>query len=182
LKNQVEKHLLAYLFGMSCLMVAYVATAMGTPPQKAPKAVESGNSAVMLKADDLRVAPELNAVVLQRIDKGVRVRLLTSQGGWSQISSGGKAGWVRILSVSRTENDSLDYSDLGALGKTPQGKVVAVAGTRGLDEAQLRLASYNAAEVELLHTYAMSRIAAEQFAQAAGLRIHPMSYIEDPKR
>jgi hypothetical protein len=70
---------------------------------------------------------------------------------------------------------------LGALGKKPQGNVVAVAGTRGLDEKQLSLAKYDAAEVERLRGYVISRQEAEQFAQAAGLRALDMFYIAAPK-
>jgi hypothetical protein len=180
--NRVAARLRAVAFGLFCGLISTAALAMGTPPQTVAKPVEAGRSAVMLKADDLRAAPELKSTVLRRIEKGAQVRLLTSQGGWSQISSGGKSGWVRILSVSSPATESVDFSDLGVLGKTPQGKVVAVAGTRGLDESKLRLASYDAAEIELLHTFAISRAAAEQFGQVAGLQIRAMPYIDAPKR
>lgn len=178
--NRVAARLRASVFGLVCGLVSGSTLAMGTPPQKVAKPVEAGRSAVMLKADELRIAPDSKSAVLRRIEKGAQVRLLTSQGGWSQISSGGKSGWVRILSVSSPVTESVGFSDLGALGKTPQGKVVAVAGTRGLDQDTLRLASYDAAEVALLHTFAISRAAAEQFGQAAGLRVRAMPYIDAP--
>jgi hypothetical protein len=171
------------LLGMACLCVTGMPLAMGTPPQTAAKtAPDSDANAVMIKADDLRAAPDATAKVLARVDKGERVRLLTSQGGWSQVAGAGKTGWVRVLSVSGTARDGIGLADIGALGKTPQGKVVAVAGTRGLDQAQLGQAAYNAREIETLHGYAVSREAARQFAQQADLRARAMPYVAAPEQ
>jgi hypothetical protein len=172
-----------WLLGMACLCLAGTSLAMGTPPQTAAKtAPESDANAVMIKADDLRAAPEPSAKLLARLDKGARVRLLASQGGWSQIAAAGKTGWVRVLSVSSTARDGIGLADIGALGKTPQGKVVAVAGTRGLDQAQLGQATYNAREIDRLHGYAVSREAARQFAQQADLRTRAMPYVAAPEQ
>ncbi len=180
--NDVLKHLSTYVFCLLCLVISGTAFAMGTPPQKSGKPAESTANAVMLKVDDLRAEPDIKSAGLLRLEKGLRVNLLSSQGGWSQIVSAGKKGWVRVLSVSADRRDGIELSDLGALGKTPQGKVVAVAGARGLDEETLSVASYSAAEIERLLTYAMDRSAAEQFARAAGLQVRAMPYMDAPKQ
>jgi hypothetical protein len=120
--------------------------------------------------------------VLARVEKGARVRLLATQAGWRQISSTGKTGWVRVLSLSADANTGVEWTDLAALGKTPQGKVVGVAGVRGLDEETLKSASYNEAEIQFLNTFAMSRSEAEQFAQAAGLHGRALSYLDSNKQ
>ena len=184
--NQVSQrghsHVLVRVLGWSCLLLASAVSGMATPPQKPTQSVASGSNAVMLKADDLRAAPDSKSTLLLRVEKGAQVRLLVSQAGWSQISSTGHTGWVRVLSVRKLDKDGIELSDLGALGKKPQGKVVAVAGTRGLDEKQLGLASYNAAEIERLHGYVISRQEAEQFARAAELRARDMSYIAAPNQ
>lgn len=176
------KSMIAYGLGMLCLAFSAAVVAMGTPPQKAGKPAETSTNATMLKADDMRAAPDSNAAGLLHLEKGARVNLLSGQGGWSQIASAGKKGWVRVLSVSADKRDGIELSDLGALGKTPQGKVVAVAGARGLDEENLSTAIYNAAEIERLSTYAMDRGAAEQFALAAGLQARAMPYIDAPRK
>lgn len=178
--QRVLFQVLVNVLGWSCLLMASSASGMGTPPQKPTQSIAIGSNAVMLKTDDLRAAPDSKSTLLLRVEKGSRVRLLSSQGGWSQISSAGHTGWVRVLSVITQGNDGIELSDLGALGKKPQGKVVAVAGTRGLDEKQLGLASYDAAEIERLRGYVTSRQEAEQFAQVAGLRARDMSYISAP--
>jgi len=175
--------LIARWLGLAGLVVSGSLLAMGTPPQKPAKSVsEAGANAVMLKTDELRVAPDSGANVLARVEKGARVRLLATQGGWRQISSAGKTGWVRVLSLSADAASSVAWSDLEALGKTPQGKVVAVAGARGLDEEMLKTAVYSEAELQFLHTFAMSRGEAEQFAQAAGLQARTLSYLDAPKQ
>ena len=172
-----------WLFGVSCLCLTGTSLAMGTPPQTAARtAPDSEANAVMLKADDLRAAPEVSAKLLARIDKGARVRLIASRGGWSQIAGAGQTGWVRVLSVSSNARDGIGLSDIGALGKTPQGKVVAVAGTRGLDETQLEQAAYNAREIDKLHAYAVSPEAARQFAEQANLRARAMPYVAAPEQ
>ena len=164
-----------------CLCFSAMSQAMGTPPQKTARTVaESNANAVMLKADVLRATPNAESAELSRIEKGARVRLLVSQGGWSQITVINKTGWVRVLSVSSEARDAVDLSDLGALGKKPQGRVVAVAGTRGLDEENLKAASYSEAEIALLHGYLMGRTEAEQFAESAGLRARDMPYLATP--
>jgi len=180
--------LIARLLVLLGLVVSGSLLAMGTPPQKPARSVsEAAANASMLKTDELRVAPDAGANVLARVEKGARVRLLATQGGWRQISSAGKTGWVRVLSLS-VDAASVDaasgvaWSDLEALGKTPQGKVVAVAGARGLDEETLKTAVYSEAELQFLHTFAMSRGEAEQFAQAAGLQARTLSYLEAPKQ
>ena len=182
--NRVSQHgcspILVYVFGWSCLLLASSVSGMATPPQKPTQSVAIGGNAVMLKTDDLRAAPDAKSTSLLRVEKGAQVRLLVSQGGWSQISSAGHTGWVRVLSVRKQGNDGIELSDLGALGNKPQGKVVAVAGTRGLDEKQLSQASYDAAEIERLRGYVSSRQEAEQFARAAGLHARVMSYIAAP--
>jgi beta-barrel assembly-enhancing protease len=171
------------LLGAAGLVFSAISMGMGTPPQKNSRpAVESGANAVMLKSDVVRATPDARAAELARIEKGLRVRQLANQGGWSQISASGWTGWVRVLSVSVDANAAVDLSDLGALGRTPQGKTVAVAGVRGLDEETLQSATYSESEITRLGGYAMNRGEAEQFAESAGLRRLEMPYLAAPTR
>jgi co-chaperonin GroES (HSP10) len=184
MRQRITKRIL--LIGLVCISGVAGSTAilaMGTPPQKTnPSVAVSSANAVMLKTDDLRAEPDSTSTALTRVEKGVRVRLLSSRSGWSQVSSAGKTGWVRVLSVSSDARDGIDLADVGALGKTPQGKVVAVAGVRGLDQENLKSASFNAADLALLHTYGSSRSEAEQFAHAAGLQAREMAYLAASKQ
>ena len=167
---------------LAALVVANPPHAMGTPPQKMAKpAAGTDANAVMLKADALRQSAQTSATVLAQIDKGMRVRLLGSRDGWSEISLSGRTGWVRVLSVRGDARDTIALSDLGDLSKKPQGKVVAVAGARGLSEETLKAAAYAEVEVERLQGYIYGRAEAEQFALAAALQTRAMAYLAAPQ-
>jgi hypothetical protein len=49
---------------------------------------------------------------------------------------------------------------------------------RGLSEETLRTAVYSESELQILAGYAMSRAEAEQYAQAAGLRVRALPYLD----
>jgi hypothetical protein len=163
------------------------ALAMGTSPQQAAGPGEAaarpeGVASVMLRDDDLRTAPSASASVVKRLAKGASVRVVASEGGWTRIAAGGASGWVRVLSVRQGAQGGADLAGLVEAGTTARdpGRVVAVAGVRGLDEAVLKAASFNAAELQLLGGYALGRAEAEQFAQAAGLRASALPYLPSP--
>lgn len=166
------KRFMASLVSLSCGL----ALAMGSPPQKPARTAgkPTGSLSVMLKDEDLKASPDISAKALGHIAKGTSVRVLASQGGWTQIAGNGQTGWVRVLSV-RAPSSSQAGADLAGLveaGASPRdsGKVVAVAGVRGLDEETLKSATFSPSEIQLLEGYALGRTEAEQFAQAAGLR------------
>jgi hypothetical protein len=156
--------------------------AMATPPQK-PLAAAPGNPGIMLRDDALKAAPSAAADSVAKLGKGAKVRVLASDGGWTQVYAVGKTGWVRILSV---KSDTAAMPDLGGLaeaGSRPRdpGKVVAVAGARGLDEVELKAARFNPDELVLLDTYAASSAEAGQFAQLAGLVRRELPYLDKPE-
>lgn len=141
---------------------------------------------VMLRDETLRATPAADAAAVGRVAKGATVDIVARQGGWTRISGGGRSGWVRILSVRTAApatglGDVLDAVEAGTARRDP-GKVVAVAGVRGLDEEELKLARFNAAELQRLSAYASSRAEAEAYAREAGLRPAKLAYLPNPKR
>ncbi len=156
--------------------------AMGTSPQQVPKqeARPAAGLSVMLKDDDLRAQPESSAPVLGRLAKGTSVRILANQGGWTRVTADSRGGWVRVLSVRSPAQSGADLAGLIQAGTSAPdaGRVVAVAGVRGLDEEMLKSAAFDPAQIQLLDGYALGRAEAEQFAQAAGLRAIALPYFE----
>lgn len=138
-------------------------------------------SGTMIKDDDLRLGATAGAASVGRVSKGASVEVLARQGGWTQVRHAGATGWVRILSVKtsaeNTSGNVLGALQLGTTRRDPS-RVVAVAGVRGLNEEELRSARYNANELMRLDQYASSRADAEQFARGAGLRVVDVAYIE----
>ena len=164
------------------MLLPALALAMGTPPQKTTTAAP-GAPGVMLRDDALRASPSATAASVAQLGRGAQVRVLAGDGGWTQVYAAGKTGWVRILSV---KSDLASTPDLGALvevGKRAPdaGRVVAVAGARGLDEIQLKSAQYRADELVILDAFAASRADAEAFARVAGLVSRDLPYLPKPE-
>jgi hypothetical protein len=164
-------------------LVSTLAMAMGTPPQTVQTAERaSGTASVMLRDDDLRASPDAASKVSGRFAKGMSVRILASQGGWTQVTGNGQTGWVRVLSVRAASSGQAGAGLAGLVeaGTTTRdpGNVVAVAGVRGLDEETLKSTNFNPEEIRLLESYTLGRAEAEQFAQAAGLLARQLPYFK----
>lgn len=135
----------------------------------------------MIRDDDLRASPSTTAASLGKAAKGSSVEILARQSGWTQVKSGGKTGWVRILSVRiASAGGGADLAGLAQAGsKREPGKAVAVAGVRGLSEEELKGAQYSGEQVALLDRYKVDKVAAEQFAQTGGLSARPLAHLPD---
>jgi len=164
------------------LLLPGLALAMGTPVQK-PVAAVPGNPGVMLRDDAMKAAPSAAADNVAKLGRGAKVRVLASQGGWTQVYAAGSTGWVRILSVKAEIAATPDLGALVEVGNRPSapGKVVAVAGARGLDEVELKAAQFNPEELVFLDAHAASQADAEQFAQLAGLIRRGLPYLPNPE-
>jgi uncharacterized protein YgiM (DUF1202 family) len=134
----------------------------------------------MIRNDQLRAAPSASAASVGQLAKGSPVEIVAKQSGWTQVKSGGKTGWVRILSVRVAATDSADLGGLMEAGsKRDPGKAVAVAGVRGLSEEELKGAHYSPEQVALLDQYKVDKAAAEQFGQSGGLVVRPVAHLPD---
>lgn len=169
-------------FWLVLLLLPSLALAMGTPKQK-PVAAAPGNPGVMLRDDALKASPSTAADAVAKLGRGDKVRVLTNDGGWTQVYAAGKTGWVRILSVKSDISATPNLGGLVEAGNRPHdpGKVVAVAGARGLDEVELKAARFNPDELALLDTFVASRAEAEQFAQLASLTRRDVPYLPTPE-
>lgn len=140
----------------------------------------------MLRDDNLRASASATSAVVGKAAKGSQVEVLTRKGGWTQIRAAGKTGWVRLLSVRAAASEGDTTSDLGGVvsltRKREPGKVVAVAGLRGLNEEELRSAKYDAQELKRLDSYGVSLAEARGFAADAGLTSRSVGYLPGPQR
>lgn len=141
---------------------------------------------VMIKDEDMRASAGATAAVVGRAAKGASVQILARQGGWTQISSAGKTGWVRILTVKSSApaagaGDVLGLVEAGTARRDPS-KVVAVAGLRGLTEEELKSARFSAGELAQLDRYASDRADAQGFARGAGLQATRVPYLPNPRK
>jgi Zn-dependent protease with chaperone function len=146
---------------MPLLLVAAIAFAAGP----------TGISAVVHKsAVDVHAAPDFKAPSVARLSQNAAVHIAAQQGLWYQLSlDDGRTGYVRVNDV-RVAHAGVAKPGENAramfTGKAGKGRVSETAGVRGIDESDLRGASFNATELAKLESYRATPEAALAHARA----------------
>ena len=142
-------------------------------------------SGTVLRTDKLYSQPSATASVAGTAAKGASVTVLAKQGGWLRVSAGKTTGWMRLLSV-RVGAGGLSSSGLGdvvgaATTRSDPSRVVAVAGLRGLNEEDLKKATFNADELARLDKWTVTAAQSKSFASQAGLVAVQVTILVEPK-
>ncbi len=157
-----------------------MAALLGLLLQSAAMAAESGTA---LKADAIRAEPFGDAKTVATLAAGDKVDILKKDGGWLQVKSVKGKGWVRMLSIRKGDTRKGAGAAAGLLGlasgRAGTGKVVATTGIRGLNEEELKAASFNEKELKLDESYAVSKADAQKFAKQGKLVARPFGYLPD---
>jgi hypothetical protein len=138
-----------------------------------------------LKPDELKAEPFRDAPVVGRIQRGEALTLLERQSGWIRIRTASTAGWVRTLSVRRGVAGESSAADVQALagvatGRAGTGRIVATTGVRGLGEAELKAARFDAQALAALESQAVGVDEARRFAELHGLVPRPLAWLPAP--
>jgi len=147
-------------------------------------AVERG---VALKADSLRSEPFQDAGTVGDLKKGESVQIVSKKGGWLQIKTPARSGWVRMLSVKRgAGGGSSAAGELGGVaamstGRAGTGQITSATGVRGLSEEDLKAAKFDAAELARAEANAVSAHAADAFASAGRLAPQKVAVLPEPR-
>ncbi len=149
------------------------------------QAAWAAESGILLKAEELKAEPFRDAKAVKNLAAGEQVSILGKEGGWFKVKAGKGSGWVRMLSVRKGEAKQGASKASGLLGLTSgrgaTGKVVATTGIRGLNEEELKAASFNAEELQLAESYAVKKADAQKFAAQGKLAARPFDYLPAPK-
>jgi Bacterial SH3 domain len=144
-------------------------------------------SGTLIRDETLRASASSASATVGTAAKGASVQVLTRSGGWYQITSNGRKGWVRMLSVRTGAATQTDASGelqavlgLGQERRDP-GKVVAVAGVRGLNEEDLKEAKFSESEMRKLEGSGVNADEARRFAHAGALRQQNVAWLPKPK-
>lgn len=142
----------------------FCACLLATPAFAAP--------GVMLKDDELKATASAAAASLGRVAKGASVEILARRGRPGHQRRENRLGTHPGREIQRAGRRCRRRARPrpGRHQQAGSGKVVAVAGLRGLDEEELRQARFNPDELLLLDRYASNRSNAERHARDAGLR------------
>lgn len=139
----------------------------------------------MIKADDMKAEPFRDTKTVKALAAGEQLNIVGKDGGWLNVKSGKVSGWVKMLSVRQgdAKKSASNASGLLALssGRAGTGKIVATTGVRGLNEEELKAARFDAQELQLAESNAVSRSEAQQFATQGKLVARSFDYLPDAK-
>ena len=130
-------------------------------------------AAVIQKASvDVHSAPDFSAPTVATLKRNAQVKVSGQQGLWFSIElPAGKPGYVRVndvrMAYAGKESSSANVSALFS-GKAGKGRVTETAGVRGLDESDLKSASFDAMQFARLESYRATADAAAAYARGNG--------------
>jgi len=143
---------------------------------------------VTLERDSpLYVEPRLDASQVTQLKLGATGEVIGKQGAWLNLKTPGGSGWlfsfnVRFPSQQAGAGDSGAGSAAGRLfGPRRSASVTSTVGIRGIEEEDLKQASFNAGQMKLLDGYVATKEAAEQGARASGLAPVSVEYMDAKK-
>lgn len=139
------------------------------------------------RATDLKERPAFEAKTLAPLAAGAPLKVLSRQGAWTQVESGGKRGWIRAFHLrfeATVETSSSGGGSLGGLTsifgfggrKAPETSRVATLGIRGLTPEDFKNASPDQAALRKLQSYRADKATAERFAREAKLSPVAVAY------
>lgn len=131
------------------------------------------------RATDLKERPAVDARTLSPLAADSGVKVLSRQGGWTQVEAGTQRGWVRAFHLrfqSTVEKSSSGSSGGGLTSffgfgsrKAPETSRVATLGIRGLTPEDFKNASPDPAALKKLQSWRSDKASAERFAKEAKL-------------
>ena len=136
--------------------------------------------ASLVRATELKAQPATDAATVAQLAAEAAVDAGERSGGWVRVKTqAGAEGWVKML--------ALRYGGTGRRGDSGISQAINVArtgasgtqvttGVRGLDEADLKAARPNSAELRKLEGYAESKQSAAGFAESGKLKTQRVDY------
>lgn len=139
---------------------------------------------VLEKDSPLYSEPRLESSQVTQLKQGAAGEVVGKQGAWLNLKTPAGSGWLFSFNV-RFQGQK-DGGDSGAgigrmFGPRRNVNVTASIGVRGLEEQDLKQASFDAAQMKQLDDYAVTRQAAEDGARATGLAPEKVDYLDARK-
>ncbi|MDQ3040019.1 MAG: M48 family metalloprotease [Pseudomonadota bacterium] len=178
--------LFALLLGIGTTAAAGAAGAKSKPTEPAKKLVASSpQPAVIRKSSvDVHAGPDLASPTVTTLKRESTVNIVGQDGLWFQlVLADGKAGFVRVNDVRMAYAGKETGGAARALfsGKAGKGRVSETAGVRGLDESDLKAATFNGVQLAKLESYRVTPEAAAKAAKAKGWTATTVAYVGEFK-
>jgi hypothetical protein len=143
---------------------------------------------VTLERDSaLYAEPRLDASQVTQLKLGATGEVIGKQGAWVNLKTPGGSGWLFSFNV-RFQNQQAGAGDSGAgsaagrlFGPRRDVSVTSTIGVRGIEEEDLKQASFDAGQMKLLDGYVATQQAAERGARASGLAPASVEYMDAKK-
>jgi Zn-dependent protease with chaperone function len=134
---------------------------------------------------DVYAAPSFDAPRLTTLQHNAVVRVSAQQGLWYQLlMPAGPPGFVRVndvrLAYASAEDGTANVRVLME-GKAGKGRVTETAGVRGIDESDLKAATFNQAQLDAMTGYRVDTAAAAVYAREHGLQATSVTYAGEAK-
>ena len=156
-----------------------VRAALAAALSAAPAAAQQ----VTLERDSpLYAEPRLDAAQAVQLKQGATGEVVGKQGGWLNLKTPVASGWLFSFNVRFPVQNAGSGEPGSALGQVfgPRRSVSVTShiGVRGLEEEDLRQASFDAGQLKLLDDYVVTKPAAEEHARGASLAPVKVEYLD----
>ena len=135
----------------------------------------------------LHSEPNLGSSQVTQLKQGATGEVIGKQGAWLNLKTPGGSGWLFSFNV-RFQRQQAGAGDSGAsstagrlFGSRRSASVTSTIGIRGIEEEDLKQASFNADQMKRLESYAATKEAAERRAHATGLAPASVEYMDATK-
>lgn len=161
------------------LLAALAAGLLAAGPAAAQKVTVEQNT-------PLYSEPRMESSQVAQLQQGTAGEVIGKQGVWLNLKTAAGTGWLFSFSV-RFESQSAEGSSgtgsaLGRVFAPRRGpSVTSTIGVRGIEEEDLKGATFDAQQMKLLESYAASKEGAEKSARSAGLSGRSVDYLDGKK-
>jgi hypothetical protein len=128
--------------------------------------------------------PLLESPPVAQLKQGDSGEVIGKQGAWLNLKSPAGTGWLFSFNV-RFPARKADGGEPGAgaalgrvFGPRRNVSVTSSIGVRGIEEEELKQATFDGAQMKLLSGFAATKGAAEERARAAGLAAAKIDYLD----
>jgi len=138
--------------------------------------------ATLLRASDLKAQPATDAATVTQLAADAAVDAGERNGGWVRVKTqSGAEGWVKMLALRYGGPGVAKRGDSGLaqavnVARSGASGTQVTTGVRGLDEADIKTARPNPAELKKLEGYAESKDNSSRFAESGKLKAQRIEY------
>ena len=136
--------------------------------------------ATLARASELKAQPATDAATVAELAADAAVDAGERSGGWVRVkTAAGAEGWVKMLTLryggAARRGDS-GVTQAINVARTGASGTQVTTGVRGLDEADIKTARPNPAELKKLEGYAESKQSSSSFAETGKLKAQRVEY------